>query len=314
YRVVDKCNNVSTCSQTITANDTVSPTITCPPNVTVSDGSAPAPATNSASFIAQGGTISENCGGEVTVSSTDSPGNQSITRTYRVTDLCGNSSTCDQIIIFQGITYSEDFNSGQGSEVGWFHYNPAAEGGQVASWTFPSDGSGGFAYRMVGPPLNCNGLLNRGGSYRTEQYKDLFQAVDILNYETNSVETYAVVGARITTPGALQTAGYFVLCNLGGPRVRQQVIGALEFSGEANATTLNLNTGGLALTPQFSPSRQFRIAVFAMDDVFTAELYDRTDLLEPIARIRFRDEANGTQHSKGENLLGWLNLDVNARC
>jgi hypothetical protein len=312
YLVIDNCNNVSTCNQTITVNDTTPPAITCPPNVTVQ--TPPAPATDSASFIAQGGTISENCSGHVTVSSTDSPGNQSITRTYRVTDLCGNSSTCSQLIVLQSITYSQDFSSGPGSEAGWFHYNPAVDGGQTPTWTFPQDGSGGFAYRMTGPPMNCNGLFNRGGSYRTEQYADFFEAVDVLNFETNSFENFAVVGARITTPGALQTGGYFVLQSLGSPRVRQQIMGAMEFSGEVNATFLDLYSGGAALIATFGPSRQVRIAVFATNDVFTAELYDRTDLLEPIARIRFRDEFNAQNHVRGGNLLGWLNLDFNALC
>ncbi len=316
YLVSDLCSNSQSCNQIITVNDTTPPTITCPPNVAVRAGSsAPAPATNSDSFIAQGGTISENCGGSVTVTSTDSPGSQSTTRRYRVTDMCGNFSTCDQLIFFQSPTVSQDFNSGPAAEAGWFHYSPATEGGQSPTWTFPDDGSGGFAYRMMGPPMNCNGLFNRGGSYRTEQYTDFFQAVDILHYASNSVDSLAIIGARITTPGALQTGGYYVAYSLGGPRARQQVMLPLEFSGEINVSEPDIYTGGAAFISQFSPSKQFRMSFLAANDVFTAELYDRTDLLEPIARIRFRNGPTATAaHPSGENLLGWFNLDFNSLC
>src|SRR2546425_742060 len=78
--------------------------ITCPTNVTVQCAAAlPAPAADSASFIAQGGTISENCGA-VTIPATDVTNNQTcanrftITRTYSVMDSCGNSAMCDQTI------------------------------------------------------------------------------------------------------------------------------------------------------------------------------------------------------------------------
>src|SRR5207247_5990780 len=123
---------------------------------------------------------------------------------------CNNSSTCDQTITLLVRDYEQDFNNPATAETGWTHYAPAASGGQVPTWTFPPDGSGGSAYRMVGPPMNCNGLFNRGGSYRTEQYTDFFEAVDILNYAVSPVGSAAILGARITTPGALQTAGYFV--------------------------------------------------------------------------------------------------------
>ena len=44
-----------------------------------------------------------------------------------------------------------------------------------------------------------------------------------------------------------------------------------------------------------------------------AELYDATDLLEPLARINFED-STGNNHSSGGNLLGWLNLEFEDTC
>src|SRR5437016_42083 len=104
YSVMDSCGNTEMCDQTITVTDTTAPVITCPTNVTVQCASAvPAPAAGSASFIAQGGTISENCGA-VTITSTDAinirtcPNRFTITRTYSVMDSCGNTEMCDQTI------------------------------------------------------------------------------------------------------------------------------------------------------------------------------------------------------------------------
>ncbi len=116
YTVTDGCGNTDTCVQTFTFDaDTTPPVITCPDNVSgLTCGTAlPAGATNEASFMAAGGTISENCAGIVSVSFVDDGtpasidncmmGVSVITRTYTVTDACGNASTCDQTF-----TYVED--------------------------------------------------------------------------------------------------------------------------------------------------------------------------------------------------------------
>ncbi|MFN8289052.1 MAG: HYR domain-containing protein [Chitinophagaceae bacterium] len=99
YRATDVCGNSSTCTQIITVNDQTPPVITCPAPVTVScAGAVPAPNT---SLV----TATDNCGGIITISHvSDVISNQTcanrytITRTYRATDVCGNSSTCTQII------------------------------------------------------------------------------------------------------------------------------------------------------------------------------------------------------------------------
>src|ERR1041384_7540602 len=146
--------------------------------------------------------------------------------------------------------------------------------------------------------------------------------MDILNYDPTMIASAFLVGARITTPGAGTTQGYVTGCTMGAPRARQELMLAIEFTGEATATEPNVFNGGAALVPQPSSSRQFRFAFYGTSsattgnpDTFTAEMYDRTDLLEPIARIKFRDGPGVTvSHASGEDFIGWLNLDFNALC
>lgn len=99
YIATDGCGNSSSCTQVIVVNDIIPPMITCPANVTVSCiGQVPGININSV-------TTSDNCEGIVTVihvsdqvSGMTCTNRLTVTRTYRATDVCGNSATCAQII------------------------------------------------------------------------------------------------------------------------------------------------------------------------------------------------------------------------
>ncbi len=96
WTAVDECGNQAQCVQIITVNDTMPPVVTCPPDVTVQCLSDVPPA----DFV--GGSVSDNCDpnplvsheGDVAVGACPTI----ITRTYAATDICGNQSTCTQII------------------------------------------------------------------------------------------------------------------------------------------------------------------------------------------------------------------------
>jgi len=100
YRATDVCGNSSQCTQVITVFDNTPPTLTCPANTTV-QCAADVPPVNVNTVT----NVSDNCGGTVTVTwVSDVISNQTcanrytLTRTYRATDVCGNSATCAQII------------------------------------------------------------------------------------------------------------------------------------------------------------------------------------------------------------------------
>ncbi|MEO6040127.1 MAG: hypothetical protein ABIQ93_17065, partial [Saprospiraceae bacterium] len=106
YRATDVCGNSATCTQVITVFDNIAPVLTCPGPVTVQcAGDVPAP------NIALVTGVSDNCPGTVVVtfvSDVTTPGSCAnrftVTRTYRATDVCGNSATCTQVItVFDNI-------------------------------------------------------------------------------------------------------------------------------------------------------------------------------------------------------------------
>ncbi len=93
-----------TCTFTVTVNDTQPPSITCPANVTVSCAAAvPGPTTAAV-------TVSDNCPGTTVVHVGDVISAQTcanrftITRTYRATDVAGNTAECSQIITVNDVT------------------------------------------------------------------------------------------------------------------------------------------------------------------------------------------------------------------
>jgi hypothetical protein len=96
YRATDACGNTATCAAIIIVNDQTGPTLTCPTNVTVQcDTDIPLP----------GASASDNCNGLITVtlisevrSNVTCTHRFTLTRTYRATDECGNSSQCTQTI------------------------------------------------------------------------------------------------------------------------------------------------------------------------------------------------------------------------
>ena len=108
WRATDVTGNFSECAQTITVRDVTAPIITCPASVTINCQDATTVAANGSA------TATDNCS-PVTITSSDvstqnssatNAGfyNYTITRTWKVTDVTGNSSTCVQVITVQDIT------------------------------------------------------------------------------------------------------------------------------------------------------------------------------------------------------------------
>ncbi|MBK9336363.1 MAG: hypothetical protein IPM98_07145 [Lewinellaceae bacterium] len=96
----DNCGNTRSISQRITVVDSGKPVLNVPPNVTIACNATP-PAVGTP-------TASDGCGGNVTIAylgqSTVSgacPGSYQLRRTWRATDVCGNSTAATQTIQVQ---------------------------------------------------------------------------------------------------------------------------------------------------------------------------------------------------------------------
>ncbi|MDP3913489.1 MAG: HYR domain-containing protein [Bacteroidota bacterium] len=101
YTATDNSGNVETCSFTITVTDNITPAITCPSGATVFCV-ANAPSYNTyAEFTGALGSASDNC--SLNESSFAKLANHlsvdglTLTRTYRIADMAGNTSTCTQV-------------------------------------------------------------------------------------------------------------------------------------------------------------------------------------------------------------------------
>ncbi len=102
WQAKDACNNIATCTQTITIRDTIAPTIVCPSNLNLQcNANTKPPATGTA-------TATDNCTptNVIMISFTDVvtgslPCNAIISRTWQAKDSCGNIATCVQRIIIR---------------------------------------------------------------------------------------------------------------------------------------------------------------------------------------------------------------------
>ena len=107
WTAVDGCGNVGTSVQIITIRDISAPVITCPTpkTINIEDSSLP----SNTGFA----TAIDNCDPNPAITSSDvitpgsCPGKYTITRKWTATDVCLNTSTCDQIITVQDITPPE---------------------------------------------------------------------------------------------------------------------------------------------------------------------------------------------------------------
>jgi len=98
WKATDDCGNMNTCNQIILVDDSTPPVITCPNNVTIECTASTLPGNTGSA------TATDNCDvipfinySDVTAEGQCTP-EYLITRTWRATDDCGNSSTCVQII------------------------------------------------------------------------------------------------------------------------------------------------------------------------------------------------------------------------
>ena len=104
YTVKDLCGTSVSCVQQVIVNDKVPPVMTCPPEIVIASSTKPAHYTTYSAYFTAGGFADDNC--EIVESSfkfvkETSDGKtdpETITRTYQISDFCGNTATCEHTI------------------------------------------------------------------------------------------------------------------------------------------------------------------------------------------------------------------------
>ncbi len=105
WTLIDECGNTTVQVQTITILDDQNPQISCPSSIEAVCSIAEIPPyTDLTDFLNNGGTVSDNCGIDpfsFALLTEVSDGNscpEVIVRTYIISDLCGNITSCNQVI------------------------------------------------------------------------------------------------------------------------------------------------------------------------------------------------------------------------
>ena len=152
YKATDASGNSATCTQTITVQDTTPPSITCPPATTVQCfGDIPAPNLDAVS-------ASDNCGTPARSFVGDSYSTNgniiTVTRTYKATDACSNSTICTQTITVQDTT-PPLVSCPAAATVQCFGDIPAPNPNSVNA----SDNCGAVTNRFVGDSYATNGCV-----------------------------------------------------------------------------------------------------------------------------------------------------------
>ena len=103
YSIIDSCGDTLSCVQRVIVDDRTPPVISCPPMITVTNGIVPDVYADTSAFIAAGGSFDDNCGvvsfAMIKEQSDGQNDPEKITRTYMVTDFCGNQTICTQVIL-----------------------------------------------------------------------------------------------------------------------------------------------------------------------------------------------------------------------
>ena len=168
WTALDDCGNGSTCTQIISIKDTAPPVITCPANITVQCTVVTIPANTGGNA-----TATDICDQTPTVTFTDvtvagaCPQERTITRTWRATDDCGNSSSCVQTIFVDdstppAITCPQNLTVTCSSQI------PPIATGSVTS----TDNCGPVTVTHLGDVISDSTCVNRFVIHRTYKSTD----------------------------------------------------------------------------------------------------------------------------------------------
>ena len=171
-----------------------------------------------------------------------------------------------------------DFN--QGNDAGWSHFDLTATlnffgiPGTYAEYTFPSDGQGGFGYRIQSepPPIGDAGP-GRAFAFHSTSYDRAVISADMISWKTGIDQAFGIL-FRANDIGLGTTAGYVFNYNVKNANLQLNTI-----ANEAAADTI------AEVNIPMNPVNRYRWVLSTYDDNFLGQVFLLPDTNNPIASV-----------------------------
>jgi len=177
---------------------------------------------------------------------------------------------------------SDDFNDG--NDAGWQKLDLSVVG-RPATFSFPDDGTGGKAYRILTPaPPVPDGGPARAFSYQPSDYTRFSVAVDIINWDRTVDHAFGIL-VRATGIGLGSTDGYVMNYN--------SADGDLQINEVAGENPTTVAEVAVPLDPI---QNRYRWVFTGYNDNLVGQVFALPDTNNPVAAV----VANESQHPSGK--------------
>ncbi|HKS36449.1 MAG TPA: hypothetical protein VJW76_04610 [Verrucomicrobiae bacterium] len=177
---------------------------------------------------------------------------------------------------------SDDFNDG--NDAGWQKLDLTVVG-RPATFSFPDDGTGGKAYRILTPaPPVPDGGPARAFSYQAPDYTRFSVAVDIINWDLAVDHAFGIL-TRATGIGLGSTDGYVMNYNSADGDLQIN-----EIAGESPTTIAEV------AVPLDPTRNRYRWVFTGYNDNLVGYVFALPDTNNPVAAV----VANESQHTSGK--------------
>ena len=221
YTATDTNGNVKTCVFTITVTDNIAPIINCPAGSTVFCVANAPSYSNYVDFHTAGGLATDNCNlatgtftqlADILVSST-------LTRTYRISDVAGNSSTCTQVFTISQPTVTINSTGLDNTCIGGALNITSNSTGSHYQWELSINSGGSWTVVGTDSPSFSGTLAHQGDQYRmlvseTTDFSGVgcVATSNVLTFRENSPPVFTdlkPVGQTVCTIAGASTAAVY---------------------------------------------------------------------------------------------------------
>lgn len=195
------------------------------------------------------------------------------------------------------LAQTDDFNDG--NDTGWTHTDLSTGTGGLlpgAQYTFPSDGNGGKAYRILAPaPPAPDAGPARSSCLQSAKYSRFSVGVDLLAWDVNPDQAFGII-TRVGNTGLGSTDGYVLNYN--------SFLNSLQINELNNESPTTIAEVGLFLKQN---KNRYRLVFSGYDQNLLGQVFALPDTNTPIASV----VAVESQHESGQaGLMVFNRADV----